>query len=100
MTLKTIRWRAWATRVHGSPSAYNRFRATGATQVLVDEFLVRQAYKCAICHKDLDMRPGRWGLDHDHLTLRIRGVLCRWCNSNLGWAEKYAAAIAAHLKEA
>ena len=44
--------------------------------------LLSQGGVCAICQKDF----GRTGpsVDHDHLTGRVRGLLCRRCNSGIG----------------
>jgi hypothetical protein len=35
-----------------------------------------QDFKCAACHVDLPMPH----IDHDHVTGRFRGLLCRKCN--------------------
>lgn len=52
-----------------------------------ESMLVKQNYKCACCptlHSDLTR-----GLfvDHDHITGKIRGLLCTSCNSSLGYAK-------------
>lgn len=36
-------------------------------------------------------------IDHDHETGKTRGVLCRHCNSSLGWVEKHVDSIEAYL---
>lgn len=41
------------------------------------KILKKQKNKCAICGR----KNQAWCLDHDHETGRIRGVLCRGCNS-------------------
>ena len=53
--------------------------------------LVRQNFKCAICPTELDypddpMLPNlkRMNIDHDHITGKVRGLLCRSCNMGLG----------------
>lgn len=43
----------------------------------------RQEGKCAIC--GVDPGYGQLVLDHDHETNLIRGLLCRPCNSGLGF---------------
>ena len=53
--------------------------------------LESQQYCCAICNKKLDI-PGQGiyngnntaVLDHDHVTNKVRGILCRGCNKALG----------------
>lgn len=44
----------------------------------------KQGNKCAICKRlfDNDLPPH---LDHCHNSLRIRGVLCKYCNTGLGF---------------
>lgn len=42
---------------------------------------VKQSNKCAICRDEID--DGY--LDHCHTTDRVRGVLCRGCNTGLGY---------------
>jgi hypothetical protein len=44
--------------------------------------LVDQASKCLICDVSAGLR--KFDVDHDHLTGRIRGLLCRNCNIGLG----------------
>lgn len=44
--------------------------------------LDQQDGRCAICMKRAVNR--RLAVDHDHITGRIRGLLCYWCNKYLG----------------
>lgn len=54
-------------------------RITKAQIPLVKQkILERQNFKCELCSIDLVVATGC--LDHDHITGRIRGVLCRNCN--------------------
>lgn len=46
------------------------------------KMLVSQDYKCKICGID-----GKLGIDHCHVSLRIRGLLCKKCNTGLGMFE-------------
>ena len=39
-----------------------------------------QNYVCAICQKNPDV----FHIDHDHVTNRVRGLLCKQCNAALG----------------
>jgi hypothetical protein len=46
------------------------------------ELVSKQEGKCLICNRiDEDLC-----IDHDHLTSKIRGLLCRKCNTLLGMA--------------
>ncbi len=47
-----------------------------------------QNYVCALCHKPAEKEDRSLSVDHDHKTGRIRGVVCRACNSALGWIER------------
>jgi hypothetical protein len=56
-----------------------------------------QGGRCAICQKV--KHPGKLGVDHNHLTGEVRGLLCvtgdKSCNRILGWLD--AAALARAL---
>ena len=58
-----------------------RFRVYGLTQEGWDNLIERQRGKCAICRKPFAERPF---IDHDHETDKVRGILCRSCNTGLG----------------
>jgi hypothetical protein len=45
-----------------------------------DYLLVRQDYRCAICHED----GHNLYVDHSHETGLVRGLLCHQCNIGLG----------------
>jgi len=55
-----------------------------------DELLKKQNGVCAICHqKNNTTRNGkikRFAIDHNHVTLETRELLCSFCNSILGYA--------------
>jgi len=59
--------------MHGSPT-------------LADDLVVQQRGACAICKRPARGRghEARLHLDHDHVTGRIRGMLCGPCNKALG----------------
>jgi len=66
----------------------NRVRNTqlkryfGITLKKYDELLNKQNNGCAIC----DGPPGKrsFSVDHDHITGKVRGLLCRGCNVGIG----------------
>ena len=52
----------------------------GITVEQYNEVYSEQEGKCAICHSWFPVL----GVDHNHNTKRIRGLLCRQCNLVLG----------------
>lgn len=37
-------------------------------------------------------------VDHNHKTGKVRGILCKFCNSKLGWFENRRLSIEEYLK--
>ena len=66
-----------------SRDAYYR-KAYGKTADEVDEIVELQAGRCLICKVELPERLGSRHLDHDHVTGKVRGVLCIDCNHGIG----------------
>ena len=50
------------------------------------EILTRQQGVCAICGKSNSGKRD-WHVDHDHVSGKVRGVLCNPCNLMLGLAK-------------
>lgn len=48
----------------------------------------KQQECCAICGKHQSKLSTTLGVDHDHITGKVRGLLCRACNTILGVFEK------------
>jgi uncharacterized protein (DUF983 family) len=62
-----------------------RFNRYGVTKC----WYLEEAKKgCAICHKPIhpesDIKEERGHIDHNHVTGKVRGVLCGLCNKGLG----------------
>lgn len=57
----------------------HRERKYGISQEQFDEMADAQGYRCLICR-----RKKKLGVDHDHESGIIRGLLCFRCNSALG----------------
>src|SRR3990167_8748410 len=76
---------------------YHLKRRYGLTVEDYKRILAAQGGHCALC----SMRPSetkkRFCVDHCHQTGMIRGILCKFCNSKLGWFENRAAAVAKYL---
>jgi hypothetical protein len=84
-----IRWHA--TFVKGSEffekerlrSRYKKYRTYNISPQEVLHALEEQNYKCAICKEPMSFESAL--VDHDHSTMEVRGLLCRKCNSALGF---------------
>ena len=55
------------------------FHKYGLREVDVNAMVARQGGGCAICSSTYLL-----GVDHNHMTGEVRGVLCRKCNSGIG----------------
>lgn len=60
----------------------------GITLEQYDKLLESQGGVCAICGTDTPGGMGRFHIDHDHKTGKIRGLLCNKCNPLLGFHKK------------
>lgn len=58
-------------------------RNFGITLHTYNYFLEEQEQSCGICKTTFDQQLVPH-VDHDHTTLKVRGLLCRTCNSGLG----------------
>ena len=66
-------------RLHGSTRNYHLKHRYGITVEDYERMLAEQGGVCALCRE----RPAEH-VDHDHLTGRVRGLLCFCCNQGLG----------------
>ncbi len=65
---------------------YHLKRAHGVTTEDFDRLLKLQDGRCAICRVEAKDAPrGQFHVDHDHKTLKIRGLLCGRCNCAIGF---------------
>ena len=64
----------------------------GITQIEYTSLLQKQHGVCKIC-KTKRIFTKRLAIDHNHKTGKIRGILCFWCNTKLGWFERYKKSI-------
>jgi len=60
---------------------YEMARRYGITSVQFSSLRTEQENRCAICRNQMD--PPH--IDHDHQTGEVRGLLCQFCNSGLGY---------------
>lgn len=62
----------------------NLQRNYGISLADYDEMLEAQDGGCAICGKSPEANGRRLGVDHNHATGEVRGLLCSACNTGLG----------------
>lgn len=69
-------------------------RVYGITIDDFDAMVALQDGRCGICRRETPSE-GRLGLgvDHDHETGRVRGLLCLRCNTAVEWAETHREAM-------
>lgn len=61
----------------------------GISESELNAMKLSQNNRCAICGE----RSDRLFIDHDHITGKIRSLLCPTCNTFLGWYERRAGQI-------
>lgn len=54
-----------------------------------DKMFDKQRGKCCLCGRHQSDFDRRLDVDHCHTTGKIRGLLCRRCNTNIGWIEQH-----------
>ena len=69
----------------------------GITPEDYDIMYAEQQGCCLICNRHQSELPTKLAVDHDHKTGNIRGLLCRGCNTRLGWYEKFKKEIINYL---
>ncbi len=62
------------------------YRRASVTPEQYGAMLAEQSGTCAICNEP--PKKNRLAVDHNHLTGRVRGLLCIRCNITLGNLEK------------
>ena len=63
---------------------YKLKKAYGITLDFYEHMLHNQQYSCAICKVESKSLDKMLAVDHDHSTGRVRGLLCKDCNTALG----------------
>jgi DNA-directed RNA polymerase subunit RPC12/RpoP len=60
--------------------AYHLKAKFGMTTEQYDELLEKQGGTCALCPKTPEDEGQYLAVDHDHVSMEVRGILCRYCN--------------------
>ena len=72
-------------REKGLSRWYDMKKTLGIGEKEYNTLLQKQNHCCAICsHPHIDEKGKRLHVDHDHITGKIRGLLCNHCNLGLG----------------
>ena len=78
-------------------------RSFGGSLELFEQKWEAQKGLCAICGIEMLRDKSRsWRVacfDHCHEQLKPRGLLCRRCNINVGWFERFAKPILKYLEK-
>ena len=74
-----------------------RFSNQHTTEEECDALLVLQEYRCAICRNGFSSVED-CEIDHDHLTGKVRGMLCRNCNVGIGLFKENPASLENAIK--
>jgi len=84
--VKILEQRRARHRANPHKNRITKWREQGinVTHEEYESMLVQQAYCCAICGTHASELKQALHVDHDHKTGRIRGLLCRHCNSGIG----------------
>jgi hypothetical protein len=70
-------------------------RQYAMTSADYDRLFEEQRGVCAICGRP--PKNNLLAVDHDHITGRVRGLLCAPCNRHLGWYDLNKRQVAAYL---
>lgn len=86
---------------HAGETRLNRLKKTyGLSESEFNKLLDKQGGVCAICGRS-NYGGRKPAIDHDHITKKVRGLLCTQCNSALGMIAndpKIAQAMIDYLK--
>jgi hypothetical protein len=80
---REYRQRAHVKEATKKRSRVRLLRDYGLTEQAFADLLYEQDYRCALC------KSPEWGsrgphIDHDHISNKVRGLLCTCCNLALG----------------
>jgi hypothetical protein len=74
---KSVAEKMWAWRIQ------KQYNITPENYFKIEK---QQNFKCAICKTDKP--PSKLYIDHNHKTNNVRGLLCLYCNTLLGYAKE------------
>lgn len=74
----------WKKNNPGKTSLYKKLGQYGLTIAEYKKMVEYQQNKCVICQQSCKQFP-TLSIDHNHVTGKVRGLLCSRCNSGLGF---------------
>lgn len=79
--------RKWRKENPGSSRQYHVKKTYGMTLTDYNILLEQQGGRCMICKRTDPAKKGtkNFYIDHDHKTGKVRGLLCHFCNTGLGY---------------
>ena len=86
-------YRRW-WRFEHNPTYYKYHNAKHKYGLSPEEYDAMLALGCKFCGSLENLC-----IDHSHITGKVRGTLCKGCNSKLGWYENHKSIIDTYLKE-
>lgn len=96
MTLSNKTSAIWA-RAHPEVDqrghAKRRYKLTDVEYDILESL---RAQGCMICGKTDPNK--RLSIDHNHVTGKVRGLLCVYCNTGIGWLETHREAAREYLE--
>lgn len=75
-------WRAANPERFKATDRALRLKKYGLTIDSYERLFASQSGRCACC--ETEKPEGRWHVDHDHVTGRVRGIVCGKCNTGIG----------------
>lgn len=75
-----LRWRS-KSEIERKAVGWKRYGLTVEAWTAMFE---AQESRCAVCQTDHPGHKRGWVVDHDHLTGKVRGILCSSCNTTIG----------------
>ena len=94
---KSANWRGGKTVYITMRDYHLRYRY-GITEDDYNKMFNKQRGCCYLCGKHQSKLNYRLCVDHNHLTGKIRKLLCKYCNHRLGWYELNTKRIEEYVK--
>jgi hypothetical protein len=85
----------WRANNHTKMRGYARKYKYGLTEEAWIALFESQECCCAICKSPSPGTKKDWATDHDHVTKKVRGILCHHCNLMIGMSKDHPDILAA-----